>query len=148
VPTGCTRAGAASRARQKGNELGLAHTLLLVDDEYGALEVLALLMKLEGFDVLTASDGEDALARLRDKRPDLVITDYWMPRMDGLELCRRMQAHDDWRSIPIVMLTAIYDPTDLAATPGLTRILRKPGHFPQIVDVVRELLAGGARSDG
>lgn len=123
----------------------MSHTILLVDDEYGFLEVLALLMKQEGYDVAVASDGEEALARLQEQRPDLVITDYWMPKMDGLELCRRMHADERWRGIPVLLLTAVHDPGAIPAVPGLTRILRKPVHLPDLMSAAKEALGRTAR---
>jgi CheY-like chemotaxis protein len=115
-------------------------TILLVDDEFSA-EVLAILLRQEGFDVVTASDGEEAIARLRERTIDLVITDYWMPRMSGLELVDRMQADEAWRSIPVLLVTATYD-SDQLRHPALAGIVAKPTRFDTLLAAVRRLLAG------
>src|SRR5438034_7402392 len=85
-----------------------AHTILVVDDEYASLEVLALLLAGEGFQVLTASNGEEALEQLEQHVISLVITDYKMPKMDGSELCERMLADERYRKIPIIFTSATY----------------------------------------
>jgi CheY-like chemotaxis protein len=115
-------------------------SILLVDDEFSSLEVLALLLGQEGFEVVTASDGEEALSRL-EKRVDLVITDYWMPKMNGLELVERMQADERWRAIPVLLMTATYD-SDGAAHPALAGIMPKPLRYGALLAEVRRLLAG------
>jgi CheY-like chemotaxis protein len=115
------------------------HTILLVDDEFSFLEVLSLLLTQEGYETLTAADGEEALARLRERRVDLVVTDYWMPGMNGLELCRQMQADEAWRSIPVLMMTAAYD-FDIERVSGLRGIVAKPMRFKVLLQSVREIL--------
>ena len=117
----------------------MPHTILLVDDEFSFLEVLSLLLTQEGYETLTAADGEEALARLRERRVDLVVTDYWMPGMNGLELCRQMQADEAWRSIPLLMMTAAYD-FDIERVSGLRGIVAKPMRFKALLQRVREIL--------
>ena len=122
----------------------MAHTILLVDDEYASLEALALLLRKEGYQIATASDGEDALVRLRERQPDLVITDYWMPKMDGLELSRRMQEDEHWRSIPLLLTTAAYD-IALRRTPGVIGVFPKPIPYLALLTTIKELLADKPR---
>jgi CheY-like chemotaxis protein len=114
-------------------------SILVVDDEFGFLEVIGLLLTQEGFEVATASDGEDALDRLREKTPDLVITDYWMPRMDGLELCRRMSADERWRSVPVLLMTANYE-NEKVSSPTLVGVIAKPITFSALMSAIREVL--------
>lgn len=118
----------------------MGNTILLVDDEYASLEVLALLLRNAGYQIATASDGEEALVRLREERPDLVITDYWMPKMDGLELCRHMREDDEWRSIPVLLMTAAYD-VRVPPAPEVNGILPKPIQYPAILSIIKEVLA-------
>jgi two-component system, OmpR family, alkaline phosphatase synthesis response regulator PhoP len=79
--------------------------ILLVDDEKDIVEFLEYNLRLEGFEVLTAYDGMDALTRLIDN-PDLIILDVMMPRMDGFELCRRIRKIPAFQDTPIIFLTA------------------------------------------
>jgi CheY-like chemotaxis protein len=115
-------------------------TILLVDDEYASLEVLALLLTREGYQISTASDGEEAVLRLQEKRFDLVITDYWMPRMDGLELCKRIHEDERWRGIPVLLMTAVHG-FGVEDVPGLAGIIPKPMRFPSVLARVREILS-------
>jgi two-component system phosphate regulon response regulator PhoB len=92
--------------------LGSAHlegpaTILMVDDDPAIIALLSLALQGDGFRLLSASDGETALAMARASRPDLVLLDWSMPRRDGLEVCRALRADPDpkLREIPVVVLT-------------------------------------------
>ena len=117
----------------------MPQAILLVDDEFSTLEVLALLLKQEGYDIVTASDGDEALARLDEKRVDLVITDFWMPRMNGLELCERMQADEAWRGIPVLLMTAAHE-SDPVRSAKVAGILSKPMKFAKVLAAIRRAL--------
>ena len=81
-------------------------TVLIVDDEPNILLSLQFLMKKAGYDVRTAKDGEEALAEIARARPDLVMLDVMMPKLDGFSVCQRIRATPDWSSVRIIMLTA------------------------------------------
>lgn len=119
-------------------------TILLADDEYAALEVLELLLRGEGFDVVTAPDGEKALALLRSRAVDLVITDYKMPVMDGLELCKRLQSDDALRNIPIFLTSATYA-VNRQLPAGIVAFFEKPIQFPLLLAKIRSTLEGHSR---
>lgn len=85
--------------------------MLIVDDSPTALHLLAATFRVAGFDVMTAADGIEALGRIRERRPDVVVTDSLMPRMDGFALLRALRTDPATRAIPVIMLTAT-DPTD------------------------------------
>ena len=90
---GATAGSAASRPR-----------ILIVDDDPNLLIVLAEQLRADGYDVVTARDGDEALRRLRQSWPDLLVIDMLMPRMDGLTLAREVKARAD---LPIIVLSAI-----------------------------------------
>ncbi|HEX4340928.1 MAG TPA: response regulator [Polyangiaceae bacterium] len=115
-------------------------TILLADDEYAALEVLELLLRGEGFDVVTASDGVEALEVVAARQVDLVITDFKMPRMDGVELCARLQADPRSSSIPILMTSATYV-LEKTPPPGVVAFIPKPIRWPVLLEKVRSTLA-------
>ncbi len=117
----------------------MPHTILLVDDEFSSLEVLALLIGQEGYHVITASDADEALARLGEKRVDLVITDFWMPRTSGLDLLERMQADDAWRRIPVLLMTAAYD-AGVVRHPALAGVMAKPLKLDAVLATIRRVL--------
>jgi CheY-like chemotaxis protein len=114
-----------------------AHNVLVVDDEFASLEVLALLLTGEGFHVLTASNGEEALEHLAEAAVALVITDYKMPKMDGSELCLRMLADPRFRAIPVIFTSATYR-QDVPRPSNVAAFFSKPLLF-------RDLLAAAYR---
>ena len=80
--------------------------ILIVEDESALVEILKYNLEKEGFRTEVAIDGEQALLALDEQPPDLVILDWMLPHLSGIEICRQMRRRDDMRSIPIVMLTA------------------------------------------
>jgi len=122
----------------------------VVDDEAHILHVLSLKLKNAGFEVLTAADGEEGYEVALDARPDVVITDYQMPFMTGLELCVKLRANPQTAHVPALLLTARgYSLTqrDLAAT-NIVGVLSKPFSprdvLSKIDDMVNGLAAGAA----
>ncbi len=83
-------------------------TILVVDDETSIIEVLQDVLADEGYDVMTANNGQEGWASIEEKRPDLVLCDVMMPILDGRELCRRMTADPRYRSIPLIFMTAVH----------------------------------------
>ena len=84
-------------------------TVLLVDDEESIQKLLRYPLERDGYRVVQAYDGEEAIARFREEPPDLVVLDLALPKVDGLEVCRRLRAHT---TVPIIMLTARDDEVD------------------------------------
>jgi two-component system phosphate regulon response regulator PhoB len=84
----------------------MAHRILIVDDEKDIRELLAFQLQQHGFSTETASNGEEALDKVEEKAPDLIILDLMMPKMDGAEVCRTLKREEKNRRIPIIMLTA------------------------------------------
>ena len=81
----------------------MARTILVVDDEPTLRETLAEALDADGFSVVTAADGREALARFREQRPDLVVLDLMLPELSGIEVCRIIRQES---GVPILMLTA------------------------------------------
>lgn len=84
----------------------MAKYVLIVDDAPNIVLSLEFLMKKEGYDVLSVSNGEEAMAAIAEKIPDLILLDVMMPRKDGYEVCQELRAKPDWKDIKIIMLTA------------------------------------------
>ncbi|MEO1236146.1 MAG: response regulator transcription factor [Planctomycetota bacterium] len=87
--------------------------ILLVEDERDLLELLKYNLDREGYDVATAESGEEGLKRVRSDPPDLILLDLMLPSMDGLEVCRSLKARPDTSAIPVIMLTAKGEETDV-----------------------------------
>src|SRR4051812_170285 len=117
------------------------HNLLIVDDEYASLEVLALLMSGAGYQVFTASNGEEALAQLAKVEIALVITDYKMPKMDGSELCLKMLADPRFDRIPVIFASATYR-QDVPRPKNVVAFFSKPLFFKEVLSAVRRILQG------
>jgi len=83
-----------------------APLILVVDDETHILYVMSVKLRDAGYRVITANDGKEGLALAMERMPDLVITDYQMPYMTGVELCRKLKEHAPTSTIPALMLTA------------------------------------------
>ena len=81
-------------------------TILLVEDEPAQRAVLAYNLKSEGFEVIEAEDGEEALVMAQDSLPDLVLLDWMLPHVSGLEVCRRLKSGKATRALPVIMLSA------------------------------------------
>jgi two-component system, OmpR family, alkaline phosphatase synthesis response regulator PhoP len=81
-------------------------SILIVDDEPNILLSLQFLMKKAGYEVRTAQDGEQALAEIARAKPDLVLLDVMMPKLDGFTVCQRIRATPEWQDVRIIMLTA------------------------------------------
>jgi DNA-binding response OmpR family regulator len=112
---------------------------LVVDDEQPLLQVIHGYLTLEGFDVVTASDGEEAVAAARDHRPDVVILDLMLPGIDGIEVCRRIRAASETY---IIMLTARNTEVDkvIGLSVGADDYLTKPFSPRELVARVRAML--------
>lgn len=123
-----------------------AKKILVADDESHILHVVSLKLRNAGFEVLTAADGQEALELAIAERPDLVITDYHMPQLSGLELCRKLKHDPATAKIPTIMLTARGYDLDLKDTrdSGILRMLSKPFSPRALLTTVNEVLLEAA----
>jgi CheY-like chemotaxis protein len=113
-------------------------SILCVDDDPDGLGALELFLMSEGFEVITARNGSEALLRVREQWPDLIITDYTMPGMTGLDLCKRLRASRVMRLIPIILYTGVSLPPDSRL---YDRIVAKPADLGAFAIQIRMLLA-------
>jgi DNA-binding response OmpR family regulator len=120
----------------------MAQTILVVDDDPKIVRVVEINLTQEGYRVRTAADGEEALAAVAQERPDLVLLDVMMPRMDGFETLKRLKADPASADIPVVMLTARAQDEDVfeGYGTGAQWYLTKPFAPEELRRVVRHLL--------
>jgi len=87
----------------------MAERILVIDDDPDIVDALVVLLEGEGYEVHSASDGEEGLARIRELNPDLIILDLLMPRLDGFGVCKALQdpRWAKWKNIPIIVLTSV-----------------------------------------
>src|SRR5882762_5405844 len=119
-------------------------TILLVDDEDSVRKVLAFPLERDGYSVVQAADGEEALRQFAEQPVDLVVLDIMLPKLDGLEVCKRLRAESN---VPIVMLTARDDELDrvLGLELGADDYITKPFSPRELVARVRAVLRRAER---
>jgi DNA-binding response OmpR family regulator len=117
--------------------------ILIADDEPNLVLALEHLMKREGYEIRTVGDGEAAIAAAKAFRPDLILLDVMMPRMDGYEVCERLRADPALKGVAIVMLTAkgreVEKEKGMAL--GADLYITKPFSTREVVQRVKEVLA-------
>ncbi len=124
----------------------MSATILIADDEPNILLSLEFLMQREGYRVLVARDGQQALDTILQQRPDLVLLDVMMPFKSGFDVCQAVREHDELSGIRILMLTAKGRDTDMAKglALGANDYVTKPFSTRELVDKVRALLGAAA----
>jgi DNA-binding response OmpR family regulator len=117
-------------------------TVLVVEDEEDILELVAYNLEQAGLRTLKARDGEEAMAAVFRERPDLVVLDIMLPKMDGKEVCRRIRQNEQTRSLPVIMLTALAEEVDriVGFELGADDYLPKPFSPKELVLRVRAVL--------
>jgi CheY-like chemotaxis protein len=130
-------AGAAAVEQQHSN----TH-VLIADDHVDTRVVLKHYLEAYGFDVCEAVDGADALEIMRHDRPDAVILDVQMPKMDGMEVLRAIRADSNLHDVPVLMLSGDFgcSDSDEAAAAGANDCLSKPAHPRAVFEAVRTLV--------
>ena len=117
--------------------------VLVVDDEADIRLLVAARLERAGFEVMTAADGDDAQALLRERRPDLVLLDVRMPRVGGLEVLEAIRADDATRDLPVILLTASVEEQSVARglRAGATDYVAKPFSPRELVARVEAVLS-------
>jgi two-component system phosphate regulon response regulator PhoB len=116
--------------------------LLVVEDEDALSALLDYNLQKEGFDVRLSADGEEALLLIEEDKPDLVLLDWMLPGLSGIEICRRIRARPETRDVAVIMLTARSEEDDRirGLDTGADDYLTKPFSIPELVARVRALL--------
>ena len=114
--------------------------VLVVDDEFGIAEVLAAVLEDEGHVVALAINGRMALASIKENIPDLIITDFMMPLMDGPALVRAVQSQSHLNGIPIVVMSSMPEETIADRVSGYAQFLRKPFRIDDVIAIAIKFL--------
>jgi CheY-like chemotaxis protein len=128
-------------------------TILIVDDEYPIVESLTVLLTDEGYHVVSASNGKEGLARLKADKPDMVLVDFMMPIIDGRAFVRRLRAMPDYRTLPVVMMSAARENSVLVGGGeggklDVSAFMHKPFLLETLLAAIRDLIGKGERVDG
>ncbi len=121
-------------------------SVLVVEDEPIILRLLQVNLRLQGFEVVACSNGEDALRRAEERPPDVVVLDIVLPGIDGFEVCRRLRASAATADVPVLMVTAQAQAEDRERgyALGVQGYVTKPFEPAELVVLVRDALAGRA----
>ncbi len=120
----------------------MKHKILLVEDEADLVTMLTYNLEKEGFDVVSISDGENAVTKIADEAPSIVLMDWMLPKVSGVEICRLLRRRDDTRNIPVIMLTARGEESDKVKglSYGADDYVTKPFSVPELVARIKALL--------
>ena len=124
-------------------------TILVVDDDADIVEAMTEFLAGEGYRVVSAGNGTDALAQLEKENPTLVLTDSIMPVTDGPGFVRRMRALSPFRSLPVVLMSASRENgTPSLGTDGVSAVLNKPFGLDELLAVIQRLIGKGEPGTG
>ena len=123
------------RARKRTTQM----KILIVDDEPDLLSTVEYRLKFADCDVVTASNGQEGLEKAASEKPDLILLDTNMPVMNGHQMLEHLRANPELKHIPVIMLTALCEPRDIAAASalGISDYITKPFDFTQLMEKVR-----------
>lgn len=115
--------------------------ILLVDDEPSIVKMVGKRLEVEGFEVLVAMDGQEAVKKVQTDTPDLVILDLMLPKLNGYEVCMMLKEDTRYQKIPVVMFTAKAQEQDekLGLACGADAYIRKPFKAQELLDQIRAL---------
>jgi len=120
--------------------------ILVVDDEIYIVHILDFSLGMEGYEVLTALDGEQALEKARAEKPDLIVLDIMMPKLDGYETCKRLKADPDTKDVPVILLSAKGRNVDqkVGFEVGADDYITKPFSPRKLVERINAILGHGS----
>jgi len=127
----------------------MAKKILAVDDEKHIVRLVQINLEKEGYEVATASTGREALERVSDFQPDLIVMDVMMPEMDGFEALKKLKENPETRDIPVIMLTAKAQDADVFRgwQSGADLYLTKPFNPAELLSFIKRLLSSSAATE-
>ncbi len=117
-------------------------TILIVDDVQSVLDLIAYYLTAADYNIITATNGEEAIAKTRETKPDAIVTDWMMPKMGGLDICRKLKKNPETADIPIIACTVKNRYVDFlwARKQGVKAYVTKPCTKEELVRVVQEAM--------
>ena len=116
--------------------------ILIVDDEKDIVETLSFMLKTKGYECICAYDGEEGLSLVKSQKPDMVILDVMMPKINGYKVCRLLKFDNNYKNIPIIMVTARSQEEDkiIGEETGADEYITKPFEFSTVLEKVSKYL--------
>jgi CheY-like chemotaxis protein len=115
-------------------------TILIVDDEFAVLEVLEFVLADMGYSIVTAANGRDAMARVQEAKPELIVLDFMLPIMDGAAVLAALAANPQYSAIPVILTSALPEETVKQRCKGYSLFLRKPYKIDPLLNAIAGLL--------
>ena len=124
--------------------------ILLIEDEAELSRAIKIRLEAAGFDTISAGDGEKGLEMAHKERPDLIVLDLILPNMSGFDVCRKLKIDKEYKDIPIIVLTAKFQPNDIrfGLAMGADAYITKPYESQELLTKIREFLKEKQESDG
>lgn len=116
--------------------------ILLTDDEANIVRVVTARLRAYGYEVIAAADGEEALQLARREKPDLLLLDILLPRLDGFKVCQQLKADPEWKRVPIILFSAKTQDIDrqIGLESGADAYISKPFQPELLIQTIQDLL--------
>lgn len=116
--------------------------LLIVDDEKDLVETLTFRLEANGYEVIKAYDGKEGLEKAQQEKPDIILLDLMLPKLDGYKICRMLKSDDKYKDIPIILFTARAQDADkkIGKDAGANAYITKPFESKGLIDTIKQLL--------
>ncbi len=120
----------------------MAKRILVVDDEVQLVEMVKIRLEANGYEVLAAYDGQEALDKTREEKPDLIVLDLMLPKLDGYKVCRMIKFDEKYKNIPIILFSARAQESDkeMGVQVGANAYITKPFEPQALLSKIKELL--------
>lgn len=117
-------------------------TILIVDDELPFVETVKASLEFEGYEIVAVHDGQTGLEKAREIKPDLILLDVMMPKMNGYQVCRELKQSDETKGVPIIVLTAKAQESDKywGKEVGADEYITKPFEMDELLEKIKSLL--------
>lgn len=114
--------------------------IMVCDDDQGILDVLQMLLESEGYDVFTEINSTNLIKEIKTQLPDLLLLDLWMPVLSGDQVLKAIRATQEFKSLPVIVLSASVDGNSIASSAGATDFVPKPFDMDDLIAKIKELL--------
>ena len=118
----------------------MGEKVLVVDDEFEIRDVLSRFLTEEGYEIILASNGEEALELVERENPQVILLDIWMPGFSGIETCKKLKENEKTRFIPVIVATALWDTYAEAVEAGAEDFVTKPFNLTELSHRVESIL--------